>query len=95
MFQTTPRLGRLFTSIVMLDAAAIHTAMADLTGDWREELIVSVKGEMRIYGTTIPARDRRRCLMQDPLYRMDVVAAAMGYTQRPMLSVDLASQPGR
>jgi hypothetical protein len=30
--------------------------------------------------------------MQDSLYRMDVVAAAMGYTMVPMLSYDLASQ---
>ena len=67
-------------------------AVADVIGDWREEIIVSAKGEMRIYGTTIPARDRRTCLMQDPLYRMDVVVAAMGYTQCPMLSVDLASR---
>ena len=48
-------------------------------------------GELRIYGTTIPAIDRRVCLMQDPLYRLDVVVAAMGYYQVPMLSYDLAT----
>lgn len=58
--------------------------VADVVGDWREELIVSVPGELRIYSTTIPARDRRVCLMQDPLYRMDVCIQAMGYTQCPM-----------
>ena len=57
---------------------------ADIVGDWREELIVSFAGELRIYTTTIPAADRRVCLMQDPLYRMDVVIQAMGYTQCPM-----------
>jgi hypothetical protein len=45
---------------------------------------------LRIYTTPIPATDRRVCLMQDPLYRMDVVVAAMGYYQVPMLSYDLA-----
>ena len=57
---------------------------ADILGDWREELIVSISGELRIYTTTIPARDRRVCLMQDPLYRLDVCIQAMGYTQCPM-----------
>ncbi len=57
---------------------------ADVLGDWREELIVSLPGELRIYSTTIPARDRRVCLMQDPIYRLDVCIQAMGYTQCPM-----------
>ena len=48
---------------------------------------------MRIYTTTIPATDRRVCLMQDPIYRTDVIHAAMGYYQIPMLSYDPASQP--
>ncbi|NQT85532.1 silent information regulator protein Sir2 [bacterium] len=66
-------------------------AVADILGDWREELIVSVPGEMRIYTTALPATDRRPCLMQDPLYRLDVAHAAMGYTQVPMLSIDLGT----
>lgn len=57
---------------------------ADIVGDWREELIVSSPGELRIYTTTVPAADRRVCLMQDPLYRNDVCIQAMGYTQCPM-----------
>ena len=65
--------------------------MADVLGDWREEIITSVPGELRIYTTTIPAADRRACLMQDPIYRIDVALAAMGYYQVPMLSYDLAS----
>ena len=67
-------------------------AVADILGDWREEIITSVRGELRIYTTTIPATDRRPCLMTDPLYRMDVVVAAMGYYQVPMTSYDLASR---
>lgn len=57
---------------------------ADVLGDWREELIVSKPGELRIYSTTIPAANRRVCLMQDPIYRLDVCIQAMGYTQCPM-----------
>lgn len=60
--------------------------MADILGDWREELITYVRGELRIYTTVIPAVDRRVCLMQDPLYRLDVAFRAMGYDQVPMTS---------
>ena len=53
-------------------------------GRFAQELIVSRPGELRIYSTTIPAIDRRVCLMQDPIYRLDVCLQAMGYTQCPM-----------
>ena len=66
-------------------------AVADILGDWREEVITSAPGQLRIYTTTIPASDRRVCLMQDPLYRMDVAFAAMGYFQVPMTCHDLAT----
>ncbi|NQU22571.1 MAG: silent information regulator protein Sir2 [Candidatus Nealsonbacteria bacterium] len=59
-------------------------AVADVLGDWREEIITSVAGELRIYTTTIPAAARRTCLMQDPIYRCDVISAATGYFQVPM-----------
>ena len=68
-------------------------AVADLFGDWREEIVTSVPGEIRIYTTTIPARDRRTTLMQDPLYRLDVAIASMGYFQVPLPSYDPLS-PG-
>jgi rhamnogalacturonan endolyase len=67
-------------------------AIADVLGDWREELITSTPGELRIYSTTIPARDRRVCLMQDPIYRIDVAVSTMGYYAAPMLSYDPASR---
>jgi rhamnogalacturonan endolyase len=66
-------------------------AVADVIGDWREEIICSTNGMMRIYTTTVPAADRRVTLMRDPIYRMDVVAAAMGYYQVPCLSRDLSA----
>jgi rhamnogalacturonan endolyase len=71
---------------------ADFVAVADVVGDWREEIIACVNGEVRIYVTTIPAVDRRACLMQDPIYRLDVAFAAMGYYQVPMLSYDMASR---
>jgi rhamnogalacturonan endolyase len=54
-------------------------AVVDCLGDHREEVITSLKGELRIYTTTIPASDRRVCLMQDRQYRLGVVAQTMGY----------------
>jgi rhamnogalacturonan endolyase len=57
---------------------------ADLLGDWREEILTVVPGELRIYTTTIPARDRRACLMQDPVYRAEVAHRSMGYEQSPV-----------
>ena len=67
-------------------------SVIDLMGDWREEIVTSVPGELRIYTTTIPATARRTCLMQDPIYRMDVAHGTMGYHKVPMLSYDVASQ---
>ncbi|HUR57744.1 MAG TPA: hypothetical protein VM029_08540, partial [Opitutaceae bacterium] len=59
---------------------------ADILGDWREEIIVSVPGEIRIYTSTIPTTRRRVNLMQDPLYRKDVALQTMGYFYPPQLS---------
>ncbi|MBI4625910.1 MAG: hypothetical protein HY736_22155 [Verrucomicrobia bacterium] len=61
-------------------------AIADLMGDWREEIVVSIPGEIRIYTTTIPTARRRVCLLQDPLYRKDVALQTMGYFYPPQLS---------
>jgi len=54
-------------------------AVMDCLGDWREEVIACVPGELRIYSTTIPAQDRRPCLLEDHQYRMGVAAQTMGY----------------
>ncbi|MBN2312316.1 MAG: hypothetical protein JXM79_00210 [Sedimentisphaerales bacterium] len=54
-------------------------AIVDCLGDDREEVITSLKGELRIYSTTIPASARRVCLMQDRQYRLGIVAQTMGY----------------
>ena len=60
--------------------------IADMDGDWREELITALPGEIRIYRTNIPAADKRVCLMQDPLYRSYITHRSMGYPQSPVPS---------
>lgn len=60
--------------------------IADLYGDWREEVVMSLPGELRIYTTAIPAKDRRVTLMQDGVYRSYVAHRSMGYPQAPIPS---------
>ncbi len=67
-------------------------AIADILGDWREEIITSVPGELRIYSTTIPATRRHPWLMEDPIYRNDVALVAMGYLYPPQLTVPLTAE---
>jgi len=63
-------------------------AVIDCLGDYREEVITSLKGELRIYSTTVPTTGRRVCLMQDHQYRLGVVAQTMGYYYPPQLGKD-------
>jgi hypothetical protein len=60
-------------------------AIADCLGDWREEVITALPGEIRVYSTTVLATSRRVCLMQDRLYRTDVAMQTMGYFYPPQL----------
>jgi rhamnogalacturonan endolyase len=62
-------------------------AVLDCLGDHREEVIACVEGELRIYSTTIPAPDRRPCLLQDHLYRMGVAAQTSGYYYPAQLGI--------
>jgi rhamnogalacturonan endolyase len=67
-------------------AAGRIVAIADFLGDWREEMVVAMEGELRIYTTTVPTQLRRPWLMEDPLYRNDVTMQTMGYFYPPQLS---------
>jgi rhamnogalacturonan endolyase len=67
--------------------------VADLVGDWREEIVTFINGELRLYTTPIAAVDRRVTLMQDPLYRNDVTHRSMGYPHVPMPSYCLRLRP--
>ena len=64
-------------------------AVADIFGDWREEIITSVSGELRIYPSPILADTRHTCLMQDPIYRNYVAQASQGYYEIPMTTYDI------
>ncbi|MCU0917025.1 MAG: silent information regulator protein Sir2 [Planctomycetes bacterium] len=59
--------------------------VADLIGDWREEIVTSLPGELRIYSTNIVADTRKICLMQNHLYRMAVADSGMGYYNAPQV----------
>ncbi len=59
--------------------------VADIIGDWREEIVTSLPGELRIYSTNIPASNKKVCLMQNHLYRMSVADATMGYYNSPQV----------
>ncbi len=54
-------------------------AVVDCLGDYREEVITSLQGELRIYTSGIPASESRAPLMEDRQYRLGVVAQTMGY----------------
>lgn len=64
-------------------------ATGDFLGDWREEFITSVPGELRIYSTTRPAKDRHVCLLQDHNYRATTIENTVGYRSKPILSYDI------
>lgn len=74
-----------YTGEKLLDQVKGKVLMtADLFGDWREEIIMALPGELRIYTTRIPAKDRRTTLMQDDIYRAMIVHRSMGYMQAPV-----------
>jgi rhamnogalacturonan endolyase len=81
-------------NIVKFDGAELGAvegrvvALGDLYGDWREEIVTSTPGELRVYSTTIPAASRRVTALADRLYRTDVAVQSMGYLYPPQLSFD-------
>jgi rhamnogalacturonan endolyase len=50
--------------------------IADITGDWREELVVGLPNEICVYTTTIPSITRIYTQMHNPLYRINVGQSA-------------------
>jgi rhamnogalacturonan endolyase len=71
--------------------------IGDLFGDWREELMYTVPGEMRIYSTALVSEYRFYTLMHDPLYRNDIAEEASGHAQYGnasfFLGAGMQSQP--
>lgn len=62
--------------------------VADILGDWREEIVTSLPGEVRIYSTNIPAKNKKTCLMQNRQYRLGVATSTMGYFYPPQLGLE-------
>ena len=60
-------------------------ASGDLLGDWREELVTTLPGELRIYSTTVPAASRRVCLLEERAYRTAVAMQSSGYFYPPQV----------
>jgi hypothetical protein len=59
--------------------------IADLLGDWREELVLRETSNtaLRVYTTTNVTARRIYTLMHDPTYRMQVAFEQSGYNQSP------------
>jgi rhamnogalacturonan endolyase len=62
--------------------------IADIIGDWREEIVTSLPGELRIYSTNIPAGNRKVCLLQNRQYRSGVANTTSGYFYTPQLGIE-------
>ncbi|MCU0456431.1 MAG: silent information regulator protein Sir2 [Bacteroidales bacterium] len=62
--------------------------VGDIIGDWREEIVTSLPGELRIYSTNIPATGRKPCLMQNRQYRLGMANSTMGYFYPPQLGLE-------
>ena len=64
---------------------ATPSVSADLFGDWREEFVLRKTDNtaLRIFTTTIPAKNRLITLMHDPQYRVAVAWQNSAYNQPP------------
>jgi rhamnogalacturonan endolyase len=60
----------------------------DILGDWREEAIYATRDgkELRIFTTTIPAKNRLYTFMHDPQYRLSIAWQNVAYNQPPHTS---------
>lgn len=67
---------------------ATPALVADILGDWREEVIWRSEDnkELRIFTTTIPTERRLYTLMHDPVYRLGIAWQNIAYNQPPHLS---------
>ncbi|MDP8245583.1 MAG: hypothetical protein P9L94_15980 [Candidatus Hinthialibacter antarcticus] len=63
-------------------------AVMDCLGDHREEVITALKGELRIYTTTISTNEVKPCLLQNRQYRVGVAAQTTGYYYPAQLGIE-------
>lgn len=69
-------------------------AVADIIGDWREEILAVDRGHLVVFMSTIPTRHRVRWLMDDRTYKMNAILSSMGYYHQPLLGYDLSTALG-
>jgi len=62
--------------------------VGDIIGDWREEIITSLPGELRIYSTSQLTDKKKQTLVQDRQYRLGVSRSTMGYYSPPQLGMN-------
>jgi rhamnogalacturonan endolyase len=72
----------------LLETQGSFVMVADIIGDWREEMITYLPGELRIYSTNIPASTKKVSLIQNHQYRLGVANASMGYYYPPQLGLE-------
>ena len=91
--------GRLFTSSgckMNNDSKNNPGALADIFGDWREEIVVRTvdNAYLRIYTTPIPTTYRIPTLWSDHQYRNAMAWQCVGYNQPPHKSYFLGAMEG-
>lgn len=64
--------------------------IVDCLGDWREELITSVKGEIRIYSSPLPCDVKRPPLLSDRQYRLGIANQTSGYYYPAQVGLEYA-----
>lgn len=62
---------------------AVPCLQGDITGDWREEVILPSDDNrhLRLYTTTVPTRYRFHTFLEDPVYRISIATENVGYNQ--------------
>jgi rhamnogalacturonan endolyase len=86
LLSTDNRYGN-YSSLANNWTKANPVLVADILGDWREELIMrqNTNDALIIYSTTIPTPHRLFTLMHDPHYRISVSWQNVAYNQPPHL----------
>lgn len=70
---------------------SVPNLSADLIGDWREEVILTCDGKLRMYTTDRPTSRRIHTLMHDPQYRVQVSSQNASYNQPPHTSFHIGA----
>lgn len=91
----TGRIANLAGSLTNNYTKATPCLMADLFGDWREEVVMrTADNNIRIYTSTIATKWRNYTLWHDHQYRNAIVWQMNGYNQPPHVSYFLGELEG-